>query len=282
MNLKKMTTSACALTLFAGCQVQPGLIAELLGTQPVPASTPSARPTPRSSAAPTAWPEPSTRPVSTTDLLLYVNMDARPVDYTYQGTPTESKGVTAAMSGYHGAAWHFDGQESFLKIPLNINAEKYPALTMTAWVRYEGGDVSGPLQVVSHDDGGYDRSMGIDKRGENSGRWSWSTFAGSGEVMASGIPVEKGQWIFLATVYDQQAQTVTFYVNNSAKSGLTSAIDSRTQLGGASLGTGHPYLWLGGNPSYGEHFTGLIDEVRIYGRALSETEIKQLHDSAEG
>jgi len=33
-------------------------------------------------------------------------------------------------------------------------------------------------------------------------------------------------------------------------------------------------LWIGGNSPYGEYFQGLIDEVRIYSRALSVTEIQ--------
>jgi hypothetical protein len=33
-------------------------------------------------------------------------------------------------------------------------------------------------------------------------------------------------------------------------------------------------LWIGGNNPYGEYFQGLIDEVRIYNRALSQAEIQ--------
>ena len=33
-------------------------------------------------------------------------------------------------------------------------------------------------------------------------------------------------------------------------------------------------LWIGGNNPYGEYFTGLIDEVRVYNRALTQTDIQ--------
>ena len=33
-------------------------------------------------------------------------------------------------------------------------------------------------------------------------------------------------------------------------------------------------LWIGGNRPYGEYFQGLIDEVRIYNRALTAAEIQ--------
>ena len=34
-------------------------------------------------------------------------------------------------------------------------------------------------------------------------------------------------------------------------------------------------MWIGGNRPYGEHFDGLIDEVRVYDRALSTREIRR-------
>ena len=33
-------------------------------------------------------------------------------------------------------------------------------------------------------------------------------------------------------------------------------------------------LWIGGNQPYGEYFNGLIDDVRVYNRALSQAEIQ--------
>ena len=33
-------------------------------------------------------------------------------------------------------------------------------------------------------------------------------------------------------------------------------------------------LWIGGNQPYGEYFQGLIDDVRVYNRALTQAEIQ--------
>jgi hypothetical protein len=33
-------------------------------------------------------------------------------------------------------------------------------------------------------------------------------------------------------------------------------------------------LWIGGNSPYGEYFQGLLDDVRIYNRALAQTDIQ--------
>ena len=39
-------------------------------------------------------------------------------------------------------------------------------------------------------------------------------------------------------------------------------------------------MFIGGNPYYGHNFAGSIDEVRIYNRALSTTEIQADMSSA--
>jgi hypothetical protein len=38
---------------------------------------------------------------------------------------------------------------------------------------------------------------------------------------------------------------------------------------------------IGRNPGFGEYFPGLIDDVRVYNRALSDSEIKALYDATK-
>lgn len=278
MKTKSLSLGLLALTLLTGC----GFSLDSLLSGSTSGKTPTAEPTPTALATPrpTFTPTPITTAVptspiaqpsatgtavvpSTGDLLLYLDMETAPVSYRYKGDLVETKGATAFAAGRLGAAWQFDGQGSYVQIPLDINPDKYPALTFTAWARYDGLESGGPFQVISHDDGGYDRSLGIDSRGAEG--VGWSTFAGSAAVLGS-MPIKAGEWVFLASVYDQTSKTTTLYVN-----GLRKVAEN------AEMGTGHPHLRIGSNPSFGEHFTGLIDEVRVYGRALSTAEIAGLH-----
>jgi len=275
MKTKKLSLGLLALTLFTGCGFS--LDSFLTGTTSGKTQTPDSKPTSAATSTPAPTSpiaQPSAQPSATgsaltpntADLLLYLDMETAPVGYRYQGQVLETKGASANANGRLGAAWQMDGQGSYVKVPLDINPEKYPRLTMTAWARYDGPESGGPIQVISHDDGGYDRSLGIDHRSSEGA--GWSGFAGSAAVVGA-VPVQIGQWVFLASVYDQQAKTVTLYVNGVRK-----------QIENAELGTGHPFLYLGANPSFGEQFTGLIDEVRIYGRALSAAEIEGLRENA--
>lgn len=265
---KNLAAVTLAITLLTGCSAELNKILTDAGSQALkPSGSPTASVSPRPSASaslPGVLPSapPVTAPTEA-GLLLYMNMEKSPSEYLYNGFPVTFKGITPNSQGKMGQAWNFDGKESYLKINLDINPIKYPQLTMSAWARYTGPDADGPFQVISHDDGGYDRSVGIDTRG-NTGR-SWSTFVGSAGVLGSTEKVTKNNWAFLTSVYDQNAKTVSFYVNGV-----------RVQAEKAELGGGHPYLYIGSNPSFGEHFTGDIDEVKIFGRALTPTEIQEM------
>jgi hypothetical protein len=70
-------------------------------------------------------------------------------------------------------------------------------------------------------------------------------------------------WTHLAATYD--GTTLRLYVNG--------ALATSTSVGGAiPVSTG--VLRIGGNSIWSEWFKGLIDEVRVYNRALSQSEIQ--------
>jgi hypothetical protein len=96
------------------------------------------------------------------------------------------------------------------------------------------------------------------------GGTGWSVFSGSGSVLGY-HPVTIGEWVFIAAVYDQDAESVKLYVN-----------DVMYEEEG-KLGTGLENIHIGSNPSFVEYFSGIIDEVKIYNYALSNTDIQKLY-----
>ncbi len=193
------------------------------------------------------------------------------LDFTVVPTSSsEANGVTltADRFGTPDAAFHFNGQKSFLRVEQDINPEPVPELTLTLWTRPTGELKPGVFQVISHDDGGFDRTMGLDTRSEQG--FGWSAFAGNkGPIGGEKATVD--EWIMLTTVYDQPNKTVRLYVNDRQIS-----INEE-----ATLGAGNDYLHLGGNPGHGEHYQGDVDDVRIYHRALSTAEVKKLYKATK-
>lgn len=72
------------------------------------------------------------------------------------------------------------------------------------------------------------------------------------------------RWSNLAVTYD--GRSLRLYVNGTE-------VSSRSVTGAVKT-TGDP-LWIGGNHPYGEYFRGLIDEVRVYDRPLTSSQLRK-------
>jgi len=130
-----------------------------------------------------------------TGLVAYYPFDGDTNDHSGNGNDGTTHGATF-VSGTSGQALSFDGVDDYVSALVNINPDVMPQMTMAAWVRPDDGS---PIrQVISHDNGGYARSLGIDHRGGGTG---WSAFSGSGSVLGY-HPVTIGEWVFVAAVYD--------------------------------------------------------------------------------
>ena len=90
------------------------------------------------------------------------------------------------------------------------------------------------------------------------------TFDGSVQYVAGRSASPVAAWTYLALTYD--GTTLRLFRNGTQVSSRTAA--------GTPQPTADDPLWFGGNHPYGEHFEGLIDEVRVYDRALGEAEIQ--------
>jgi hypothetical protein len=207
-------------------------------------------------------PTPSTQPTSalpSRGLVAYYPFEGNADDQSGNGNHGTNNGATFVSGVSGGRALELDGKADYVLAPVNINPEVMPQLTMTAWVR---ADTASGV-VMSVDNGGYDRSVHVDNRGGGTG---WSAFSGSGGVLGYS-PVAVGEWVFLAVVYDQDAETVKLYVND--------------QVYGEQgrLGSGWEDAYIGKSPSFGSYFSGSIDEVRIYNYALTQSEINALYKS---
>lgn len=166
-------------------------------------------------------------------------------------------GATFTSSGYQGGAAYFDGA-SFLRAAIDANPSVLPQMTWGAWIKSDVGGTDPIRQVLSTDNGGYDRSLGIDNRG--GGGTSLSAFTGSG-VVGSGVAPSTSQWTFIAATYDQSINSMTLYVSSQSSTVTT------------SFGSSQTFFDIGNNPQVGEYFNGEIDNVFVYDQALTAGQI---------
>jgi hypothetical protein len=171
-----------------------------------------------------------------------------------------NNGAVYTSSGYQNGAASFDGTYSYLRAPVNPNPTVLPSMTWGAWVK---PSATNPIRtVLSADNGGFDRDINIDNRGGS----TWSVFTGNG-VYGSGVNPSSSEWVFLAAVYYEPTNSLTFYVNDKTFSTTT------------NFNSSFNYFDIGHNPGFGEYFSGSIDNVFVYNEALSSTQIASIQSS---
>jgi hypothetical protein len=140
------------------------------------------------------------------------------------------------------------------------------SVTMTAWIHPTGAGSNGTYggTIVARE-GEY-----LLVRFPN-GRINWA-FANSNpgwQFIDTGFVAPLNQWTHLAVTYDNG--TIKTYANGSLV---------HTHSGSGSIGDVHPEdngFRIGGRQIFPQQFQGRIDEVRVYNRALTASEISLIH-----
>src|SRR5438309_1859832 len=163
--------------------------------------------------------------------------------------------ATWSSAGKFGNALVFNGTNALVTIPNAASLQLTTGMTLEAWVNlatvtarwrdliYEGGD-SYYLEATSTN----------------------ASLPGAGATLGNAFgtaALAANTWTHLATTFD--GATLRLYVNGVQAS-------SRAVTG--TLPTSTNPLQIGGDSLFGKFFRGMIDEVRIYNRALTQAEIQ--------
>ena len=204
------------------------------------------------------------------------------IDETLGGNDLQSVGadpVYQALGGFEGGAYTFDGTQR-LVAPIDINPDSMPVLTMGAWVKPSSID-PGLRKVMGSDDGGWDRTIGLDNR-EPDFTFRYTSFVGNGPpVTGTPGPANTDDWTFLAATYDQTANVVTVYTDLDASS-TGDALSAVTAASGFTAG--FPTVAIGGlrPDNAAEGWQGMIDNVFFLNRVLDEDEMAEVLDGGKG
>jgi hypothetical protein len=217
------------------------------------------------------------RVVPANNLVAAYNFDAGSgtalADVSGNGNTGTISNASWSSSGKFGGALSFSGStDSLVTIADAPSLDLSKGMTLEAWVdptSLKSPDAGWAAAVAKeHKNSTDDVSYALyGATGTGTGPGS-QALVGSDQTAASSSPLTLNQWAFLATTFN--GSVLRTYVNGTL-------VASRS-VSGSILSTTDP-LVIGGDAS-GEMFTGLIDNVRIYNIALSQSAIKSDMSSA--
>ena len=176
-------------------------------------------------------------------------------------------GSPAWVASKNGTGLSFNGSSTYVNLGNPAALQFTGSITLSAWVR-ETGNVRDDGQIAAKSDSTSGWQL---KSSPDTGP---RTFA-IGIHNASGISIQRysktvralNTWYHVTGVYDATAQTLSIYVNGVLDNGILSGTvpsSQRASTVGANIG----------RRTGGYNILGIVDDVRIHGRALSTAEIQ--------
>ena len=184
-------------------------------------------------------------------------------DGTIYGATTTTGQIDGALD--------FDGSNDYVEIPDDDSLEGMDELTISMWVK--------PDNLADYDclihKGNWNGSQGHGFVAHTTfdGTIFWGTYVGTGKRISGGH-LSTGVWTFISLWFRGDDEW-RIYENGSLDVNTTATVSSIPTTGG-NIGIGQDFY--GG----GTYFNGLIDDVRIYDRALSAEEIEQMYELGLG
>jgi hypothetical protein len=169
------------------------------------------------------------------------------------GTLNNMDPATDWVTGIMGQALDFDGTNDYVSVPpLNLDSN---TATITAWVK--GQQTANATGIVFSRAGSTVAGLAV---GDGKLMYTWNDVGWSWD---SGLAIPANEWAFVAMTVEPTK--VTLYVNES------SAVHTHAHALEAFDGE----TCIGRDPQDGNRYwLGAIDDVRLYGRALTQSEIE--------
>ncbi|MCF7976390.1 MAG: discoidin domain-containing protein [Phycisphaerae bacterium] len=192
-------------------------------------------------------------------------------DSSGNGNDGTVNGNALWVAGYKGGALEFDGVAAYVEVARPIQDD----FTMMAWIKTGTAGAAGTQAyqgtgLLWSDVGGAANDFVVAVLGTK-----LSFFCGNPDLSVnSNGDIVTSEWVHIAVVRDTGSQTISVFID-----GL---LDNSISHSNTNPLNAQPVLAIGANTLDNRYYTGLIDEVQIYNRALTDKEIQTAMRGAVG
>lgn len=181
-----------------------------------------------------------------------------------------NNGTTNAVgfaTGEVGTAFSFNGVNQYVEITNSPALDLTNDFTLEAWVNLRGYSANDSLVIMGKDCPFcfVQYALGMDNV---NGQWVFDSLLGHGNsytVLTGATTVQADSWYHVAMTFD--GSTLKLYVNGALDGSVAGTPPSPTT---------QPFV-IGGLTSGPFNFNGLVDEVSVYNRALTDAEVAQIY-----
>jgi hypothetical protein len=179
---------------------------------------------------------------------------------------------TTVTTGYSGNARSFDGSSDYISVADTPSLDGMDQLSLSTWVKVNSFS-SQTVVPIGKDVNSVSYRINIAPSGQLSFvvATSNNSWYSTGTVVDSSVSLTTGKWYHIAAIYD--GSRVRIYVNGQ----LTGT--GSQDISGNILNSDSEVHFGKSSSANIDYFNGMLDEVRVYNRALSADEILLQYDS---
>lgn len=195
------------------------------------------------------------------------------------GTLSNMNQKTSVDGGALSQALILDGTDDSIDLNSPAALDNISAITIAAWVKPTASSDGGIIYAKASDGG--NAAVGPDFWFSNSSDnqlWYAQGFSGSGGAWTTDSTLPRGEWHHIAVTYNSSsaANNPTFYVDGVLVSNSEELTPTGTATSDSAEEAAIGVYGAVSNPQH--YFDGLMDDIRIYNRELTVTEVKQLYN----
>ena len=189
-----------------------------------------------------------------------------------------SDGITDFENGANSGVFNFDGANDFIDGGAISGAQftSNESFTVTAWINPESQSSDYPM-VISPEDQSSTNNIWNFLQNDNSGTWTgfmkFRIVSSSDFVDLSNMSVPLNEYTHISFGYNASTNEAFEYTNGVERDRINIDFSPVTYPGDWTIGAGNS------SPEY--NFGGRIDDVRIYNKALTNSEISDIFNATK-